>query len=420
MLKKQYFSRLAVFVLLACGFAGGLFAAEPKVDTTPLEVGIEVAFPEIEWAGWQPESDDGQIAPLRPILLTHAGDDSNRVFVPTQQGVIYVFPNDQQVKKADVFLDITEKVSYSDKTNEEGFLGLAFHPDFAKDGRLFVYYTNKAQPHQNVIASYRIKSDNPAQADPASEEILLVLDKPFWNHDGGTLAFGPDGYLYIAVGDGGAANDPFGNGQKLSTRLGKILRIDVDQRSGDLPYAIPADNPFVDQAKAKPEIWAYGLRNVWRMAFDRKTGTLWAGDVGQDLWEEIDLIVRGGNYGWNLREGFHPFGPKGADARADLIEPIWEYHHDIGKSITGGHVYRGKAIPELEGAYLYADYVSGKLWALNYDAETKRVTANREIPLPRSIPIMSFGEDEQGESYFTTFAPDGKGVFRLVPPKDGT
>jgi glucose/arabinose dehydrogenase len=332
--------------------------------------------------------------------------------------VIYVFPNDQQVKKADVFLDMTEKVSYSDKTNEEGFLGLAFHPKFAKDGRLFVYYTNKAQPHQNVIASYRVKSDNPAQVDPDSEEILLVLDKPFWNHDGGTLAFGPDGYLYIAVGDGGAANDPFGNGQKLSTRLGKILRIDVDQRTGDLPYAIPADNPFVDQAKAKPEIWAYGLRNVWRMAFDRKTGTLWAGDVGQDLWEEIDLIVRGGNYGWNLREGFHPFGPKGADARADLIEPIWEYHHDVGKSITGGHVYRGKAIPELEGAYLYADYVSGKLWALTYDAEEKRVTANREIPLPRSIPIMSFGEDEQGESYFTTFAPDGKGVFRLVPQKD--
>jgi glucose/arabinose dehydrogenase len=418
MSKNQYLARLAVFALLACGCARHLHAAEPEIDTSPLEIGVELAFPEIEWAGWQAESDDGQIVPLRPILLTHAGDDSNRVFVPTQQGVIYVFPNDQQVKKADVFLDMTEKVSYSDKTNEEGFLGLAFHPKFAKDGRLFVYYTNKAQPHQNVIASYRVKSDNPAQVDPDSEEILLVLDKPFWNHDGGTLAFGPDGYLYIAVGDGGAANDPFGNGQKLSTRLGKILRIDVDQRTGDLPYSIPADNPFVDQAKAKPEIWAYGLRNVWRMAFDRKTGTLWAGDVGQDLWEEIDLIVRGGNYGWNLREGFHPFGPKGADARADLIEPIWEYHHDVGKSITGGHVYRGKAIPELEGAYLYADYVSGKLWALTYDAEAKRVTANREIPLPRSIPIMSFGEDEQGESYFTTFAPDGKGVFRLVPQKD--
>lgn len=408
---------ITVMGCLKLWFVPTALGAEEKVDTSPLEVGVEVAFPEIEWTGWKPESDDGTVAPLRPILLTHAGDGSNRIFVPTQQGIIYVVPNDPAAKMAEVFLDLEDRVSYSDQTNEEGFLGLAFHPKFAENGRFFVYYTNKAKPHQNVVASYRVKSDNPALGDPASEEILLVFDKPFWNHDGGTIVFGPDGYLYIAVGDGGAANDPFGNGQKLSTRLGKILRIDVDHRTDDRPYAIPADNPFVDNPKAKPEIWAYGLRNVWRMAFDRKTGTLWAGDVGQDIWEEIDLIERGGNYGWNLREGFHPFGPKGADARPDLIEPIWEYSHEIGKSITGGHVYRGKAIPELEGAYLYADYVTGKVWALFYDAENKRVTANREIPQERSIPIMSFGEDEQGESYFTTYAQDGKGVFRLVPKK---
>ena len=182
------------------------------------------------------------------------------------------------------------------------------------------------------------------------QEILLTLDKPFWNHDGGTLAFGPDGYLYIAIGDGGLANDPYKNGQNLSKLLGKMLRIDVDHKQGDLPYAIPADNPFVGKQDARPEIWAYGLRNVWRFAFD--SDTLWAADVGQDTWEEIDLIVKGGNYGWNIREALHPFVAKGRRAPknvvkpAGVIDPIWEYDHNIGKSITGGSVYRGKKIPE--------------------------------------------------------------------------
>ena len=190
-------------------------------------------------------------------------------------------------------------------------------------------------------------------------------------------------------------------------------------KAQDRPYAIPADNPFVDTKDARPEIWAYGLRNVWRFAFDSKTGVLWAGDVGQDRWEEIDLIVKGGNYGWNIREGLHPFVKKGATEPAvaekptGAIDPIWDYDHDLGKSITGGLVYRGKNIPELDGAYLYADYVSGKLWALWYDADQKTVTANREIPLPKSIPIMSFGEDERGEVYFTTYSSEGKGIYGL-------
>jgi glucose/arabinose dehydrogenase len=356
---------------------------------------------------------------MRPILVTHAGDGSNRVFIPTQQGVVYVLPNDQQATKADVFLDIEDRVSYDDKTNEEGLLGLAFHPRFRENRQFFVYYTNKHKPHQNVIARYRPSDSDLAKADPGSEEILLVLEKPFWNHDGGTIAFGPDGYLYIAVGDGGLANDPFGNGQKLSTLLGKILRIDVDRKEGDRAYSIPADNPFVGRKNARGEIWAYGLRNVWRFAFDPKTGLLWAGDVGQDTWEEIDLVVKGGNYGWNVREGFHPLVKKGGTAPArdtkpaGMIDPIWEYHHDVGKSITGGLVYRGSDVPALVGAYLYADYVSGELWALWYDAEKKVVTANREIPLPSAIPIMSFGEDERGEVYFTMAAPDGRGVFRI-------
>lgn len=409
-------SRPVLLLSLALG-AAPLSADE--IDTRPLPLKIEVAYPDVAWPGWQSVEETGVDNALRPILLTHAGDGSNRVFIPTQQGVIYTLPNDQAAREAAVFLDITDKVSYDDRTNEEGFLGLAFSPKFKENGEFYVYYTNRAAKHQNVVSRFRVRKDDPRRADPDSEEILLVMDKPFWNHDGGTLAFGPDGYLYIAVGDGGLANDPFGNGQKLSTLLGKILRIDVDRQDPGLPYAIPKDNPFVDRMDARGEIWAYGLRNVWRHAFDPVTGLLWAGDVGQDLWEEIDLIERGGNYGWNIREGFHPFAKKG-DARpsgeappAGMIDPIFEYHHDVGKSITGGLVYRGRRIPELRGAYLYADYVSGRLWALWYDPETRQVTANREIPLPHPIPIMSFGEDEDGEAYFTTYSSQGRGVYRI-------
>ncbi|HTU26259.1 MAG TPA: PQQ-dependent sugar dehydrogenase, partial [Pirellulales bacterium] len=242
--------------------------------------------------------------------------------------------------------------------------------------------------------------------------ILLTLDKPFWNHDGGTVIFGPDGYMYIAVGDGGKGGDPFGNGQNLRTLLGKVLRIDVDCRA---PYAIPPDNPFAGRPGLRGEIWAYGLRNPWRMSFDRATGTLWAADVGQDLWEEVDLIQRGGNYGWNFREGGHAFGTHSTRPPRNLIEPIWQYSHTLGKSITGGMVYRGQKIPELVGGYLYADFVAGKMWALFYDPARRRVTAYREIPLPRSIPVMSFGENEAGEPYFTAASGRGEGVFGIYP-----
>ncbi len=409
-------------VLLTFAMAGGLgltgWPDEAAIDLRPLSIQVQPAYPNIQWKGWQPQSDEGQPTPFRPILLTHSGDDSNRVFVPTQRGVIYVFPNRSDVSETNVFLDIEPLVSYSDATNEEGFLGLAFHPQYRENGRFFVYYTNTHDPHQNVVATYVVDPKDPNRADPTSGEILLVLDKPFWNHDGGTICFGPDGFLYIAVGDGGSANDPHGNGQNLNTLLGKVLRIDVNRREGGRPYAIPSSNPLVAQADAKPEIWAYGLRNVWRMAFDPDTGDLWAGDVGQDTWEEIDILVRGGNFGWNLREGQHAFGANGAEPGETLIEPIWEYHHDLGKSITGGFVYRGRAIPELYGAYLYADYVSCKLWALYYDSARKLLTANREIPLPGNIPILSFGEDAQGEAYFTTFAADGQGVYQLLPGAD--
>jgi glucose/arabinose dehydrogenase len=389
-----------------------------EVDDTPLPLEPAVAFPDVKWAGWSGLNDKGAVVPFRPVILTHAGDGTNRIFVGTQQGVLHVIPKDPKAAKSEVFLDLQDRVRYNDNTNEEGFLGLTFHPNFKKNGEFFVFYTTKKAPLTNVVSRFKVRKDDPSKAAPASEEVLLRFEKPYWNHDGGTITFGPDGFLYIFHGDGGAANDRFDNGQNLKTLLGKVLRIDVDKKDEGKPYAVPKDNPFVGQKHAAPEIWAYGLRNIWRMAFDRKTGRLWAADVGQNLYEEIDLIEKGGNYGWNRREGLHPFGARGTGPKKEFIEPIWEYHHDVGKSMTGGHVYRGKRLPELDGAYLYGDYVTGKLWALWYDDAKKRVVANRRIK-DRTLPVYSFGEDEEGEVYFLTQTNSGQGIFRFVKQEPG-
>ncbi len=384
-----------------------------EVHDAPLDIKTEVAFPKLKWTGWSNVNDAGQNTPLRPIVLTHANDASGRVFVATEQGVIHSFANDQAATETNVFLDIQDRVVYIDKQNEEGFLGLAFHPKYKTNGEFFVFYTLKGAKLTNVVSRFRVSKDDPNKADPKSEEVLIKFTKPFWNHDGGTLAFGPDGYLYITHGDGGDANDPLENGQNLNTLLGKILRIDVDRKDEGRNYAIPKDNPFVGKANTKPEIWAYGFRNIWRFAFDRKTGDLWAGDVGQNLYEEINIVSRGGNYGWKLREATHPFSVKGVDINKEMIDPVWEYHHDIGKSITGGGVYRGKRLPELDGHYLYGDYVSNKLWALKYDATDKKVVANHPIKDP-GIPMLSFGEAEDGEMYFLVVSPTGKGIHRFT------
>ena len=381
-----------------------------ELDERVMPLATELAFPELEWADWTGEQD-GRPIPLRPIVLTHAGDGTNRVFVATQRGVIHVFPNDPKATKTSVFLDIEDQVRYSDRENEEGFLGMAFHPKFKENGEFFVLYTTKRLT--NVLSRFRVSKEDPNRADRASEEEIFRIDRPYWNHAGGTIVFGPDGYLYMVFGDGGSANDPHDNGQNLGTLLGSIARIDVDRRSAGLKYGIPQDNPFVEREGARPEIWAYGVRNPWRIAFDRETGVLWCGDVGQNVWEEIDIITRGGNYGWNRREGQHAFGPQGTGPRDQYIEPIWEYHHDLGKSITGGAVYRGKRLPDLVGHYVYADYVTNKIWALKYDASQKRVVANRPIPDP-NVAIMSFGEDQEGELYFMTYSPTGQGIYRFV------
>jgi glucose/arabinose dehydrogenase/sugar lactone lactonase YvrE len=388
-----------------------------EVDDTPLKLETAVAFPELKWTGWKGETDSGKIFPLRPLLLTHAGDGSNRVFVGIQQGIIHVFPNNPKADKTKIFLDIQKQVLYKDNENEQGLLGLAFHPKYAKNGEFFVFYSTRQKPLTSILSRFKVSKDDPDKADPASEEELLRIERPFWNHDGGTICFGPDGYLYVALGDGGFGGDPKNNGQNLNTLLAKILRIDVDRKEPGKNYAIPKDNPFVNRADARPEIWAWGLRNVWRMSFDRKTGQLWAADVGQNLYEEINLITKGGNYGWSRREGLHPFGAKGVGPIPELIEPIWEYHHNVGKSITGGHVYRGKKLPELDGAYLYADYVSGKIWALRYDEAKKRVVANQPIR-DRNLPIMSFGEDEMGEVYLMTYTNNGQGIYQIIPSKE--
>jgi glucose/arabinose dehydrogenase len=392
--------------------------ARGQVDERPIDVGIVRAFEKLQWPDALTGANEGLMHDPRPIVLTGAGDGSNRVFVATEYGTVHVLRNDSQAEELKTFLDIRDRVlPFNPNENEQGFLGLAFHPRYKENGQFFVFYSAKAtsaHPLRSIISRFHVSADDPNRADPASEEVLLRIDRPYWNHDGGTLAFGPDGYLYIVTGDGGLANDPHMNGQNLHSFLAKVLRIDVDHKDAGLPYAIPKDNPFVNMPMlAAPEVWAYGLRNVWRLSFDRETGRCWAGDVGQDTWEEIDIIRRGGNYGWNHREGRHPFGPGGFGATKEMIEPIWEYNHSpLLKCIIGGFVYRGKKVPELDGAYLYADYVSCQIWALWYDAATEKVTANRTIRQSGS-PILSFGEDDDGEVYLLT----ERDILKFAPPQ---
>ncbi|MFM7185399.1 MAG: family 16 glycoside hydrolase [Planctomycetota bacterium] len=382
----------------------------PAIDDGTLAVAAVPAFPGVRWEGWSPQADDGTPAqPLRPILVTHAGDGSGRLFVPDQSGLIHVIrPGAAEAK---LFLDLRAATSPWTKWNEEGLLGLAFHPRFRDNGEFFVCQSLAGAKRLEQVARFRVSKDDPDRADPASGEVVLEIEQPFWNHNGGSIAFGPDGFLYVGLGDGGSRNDPFGHGQRLDVLFGKILRIDVDRRAGDLGYAIPPDNPFVGSVGARGEIYAYGLRNPWQLAFDPPTRRLWVGDVGQDLIEEVDIVVKGGNYGWSAHEGTRPFGSRAA--AGPVVEPVWEYDHEVGKSVTGGRVYRGAAIPELVGRYVYGDFVSGRLWALTVD-DGGRAVANHAIAW-NGLPIFGFGADESGELYVCTSSADGQGVRALIP-----
>jgi glucose/arabinose dehydrogenase len=307
--------------------------------------------------------------------------------------------------QASPVLDITDRVSTAG--NEEGLLGLAFAPDF-ESSRIFFLYYSAANPRRSVISSFVANAAEGTVSAPGSELVRLEVDQPFSNHNGGQIVFGPDGYLYVALGDGGSARDPQGNGQNLGALLGKILRIDVSGESG---YSVPPDNPFAGQGDARGEIWAYGLRNPWRFSFDSATGDLWAGDVGQNTREEVDVITRGGNYGWSIMEGFGCLDGGQNCNRDGLLLPVIDYGRDGGCSITGGFVYRGAAIPELYGAYVYADYCSGIIWALRYDGT--EVTEQAQIA-QADFAVSSFAQGDDGELYVLDHSDEG-GIYRLVP-----
>jgi glucose/arabinose dehydrogenase len=350
----------------------------------------------------------------RMVQLTHSGADDGMLYVVLQPGRVIVFEDDVDVEEATVFLDIRERVN--DSGNEEGLLSIAFPPDFEERGHFYVYYS-ASSPRRSVVSRFFVGKDGPVAADPASEMIVLEVPQPFANHNGGQLAFGPDGYLYIGLGDGGNRADPQGNGQDTSTLLGSILRIDVSNVDAVTGYTIPPDNPFITgTGGARGEIWAFGLRNPWRFSFDRETGDLWAGDVGQNRYEEIDLIEKGLNYGWNVMEGLHCFS--GSRVRSDdeacqgpgLALPVIEYGRTGGCSVTGGFVYRGERLPELTGAYVYGDFCTGHIWALRHDGS--EVTEHRLL-FNSDLQIPAFGESPSGELYVLSFSG---GIYRLKVP----
>ncbi len=335
----------------------------------------------------------------QPLDLQTPVDDTNRLFVVEKRGRIVVFENNPASMTTTNFLNLTNIST----TSEQGLLGLAFHPNYNSNGYFYVYYTPTAS--LSVISRFTVSADANV-ADAGSEEVLLEIPQPLTNHNGGQISFGPDGFLYIAIGDGGGGGDPDNNSQNRSNLLGNILRIDVDNRENGLNYAIPSSNPFVNDAQVRPEIYAYGLRNPWRMSFDMQNGTLWTGDVGQGEREEINIITSGGNYGWKILEGTSCFS--GDCETTGLTAPVFEYGHDNGdRSITGGFVYRGAAIPSLNGKYIYGDFVSGRIWSLNTADNTI------ELVLESRLSIASFGTDNDNELYVCAF--DGK-IYKLGVP----
>lgn len=374
-------------------------AASGLASGSPPPAGTSPARSSPASAPWEPPSLAlaGVVAGLRrPLWVGSAGDGSGRLFVVEQAGTIRVIRDGQLASRP--YLDLSDRVSSG---GERGLLGLAFASTFARDGRFFVDATD---PDGNTFVA-EFRATNPATdvADPATERVILRIAQPFANHNGGGIVARRDGTLWIGTGDGGSGGDPLGNGQSRTTLLGKLLRIDPTA-AGNAPYTVPLDNPIVGRSDARGEIWALGLRNPWRFSFDRATGDLWIGDVGQDRWEEVDRVRAGDpggrNFGWNVMEGRHCFSPASGCSATGLTLPVAEYDHGLGCAITGGFVYRGAAIPALAGTYLYADSCSGRVWGLD---------AAAEVPQPQLLAstgasIVSFGEDDAGELYVADIA----------------
>ena len=397
------------FLLLVLGIS--ILTTGPLLAAPVSPCKIEGAPPHIPEIGIAPIVEK-PIAPLSlfierlsdPLGLFNAGDGSGRLFIAEQPGTIRIWKKGKLLDKP--FLDISDRLTSG---GEKGLLGVAFHPKFSENHRFFVDYTSSRGGLHTVVSEFKVGND-PDRADPKSERILLTVPQPFGNHNGGNIVFGPDGDLYIGMGDGGSGNDPQGNGQSLTTLLGKMLRIDVDHVKKGMTRGVPADNPFVGRKMAAPEIWAYGLRNPWRFSFDALTGLLYAGDVGQNTREEIDVIQKGKNYGWNIMEGtICTPGVNPKCNRSGLELPIFDYPRSEGISVIGGFVYRGIAIPDLCGVYLYGDYGSGRVWGLRYDG--KSVIQHRLL-LETGRSISSFGQDENLELYVVDL---GGEVMKIVP-----
>ncbi len=368
--------------------AGG---ATPPAPPGPLpRLDVVQAFPNIQFR--------------RLTNLVQPDDGLGMLFVTEQAGLVRLFPNRQDAAGAGVFLDIRDRVR--EVNNEEGLLGLAFDPGYAGNGFFYVHYS-AGSPRRSVVSRFSVSPDDPLRADPGTEMVVMEIPQPFGNHNGGQIAFGPDGRLYVALGDGGSAGDPGDNGQDLETLLGSVLRIDVSQSSPDEPYRIPHDNPFVGEPGVRWEIWAYGLRNPWRFSFDA-SGRLWAADVGQNAWEEIDVVEGGGNYGWRCMEGLHRFRWESGCDSAVLAPPVWEYPRTGGNcSVTGGYVYRG-SIRDLAGAYVYGDYCSGRIWGLRLDGGS---VGEQALLAESGLFITSFGEDLVGNLYVLS---RNEGIYRLT------
>jgi glucose/arabinose dehydrogenase len=331
-----------------------------------------------------------------PVDLQFPDDGTGRMFIVQQSGSIRIAMSGSLLPAP--FLDITSQVDFG---GEKGLLGLAFHPQFRQNHLFYVHYDRVSGGQmQSVIAEYQVSASDINLANPASERILLTLDQPFPNHKGGQIVFGPDNFLYIGFGDGGSGGDPLRNGQNLQTLLGKMLRIDADHQSSGKAYAIPSTNPFAT-AGGLPEIWAYGFRNPWRFSFDRSNGRLFCGDVGQDKYEEIDILESGGNFGWRTMEGMHCFNPSTGCNMNGLILPIAEYDHAEGEAVVGGFVYRGNAIPDLVGSYILGDYISGTIWKLVED-QSGNWTRTQLLSTGRNI--SSFGQDLSGELYVADYS----------------